>query len=303
MNYTEGLPRRARSISLLSQVFGDGGEILKIEGTLAEAIQRFNDNFRKEESFNGQVQQSITLLDSEIIDIVRNEEKLKNKLTELHISLHNYQMSRDYMMAKTNKLSELENMLRRSTLAGQLELLERASFHKSICSLQFCELEIHTEQKGNTVLIHKKMITLEPVSKFVVTCAAASTSEISTWHNRLAIQTTANSFLINNTIVTTEQLRNKTLANMMLRPISENEVLLGKFIIYGSNLQCLQAIDFMLNQKPLKCKALQSFSLPLDYEIEVNGRKLVQHIITRKGQLINNKWLEEFDVPLSNENF
>ena len=145
------------------------------------------------------------------------------------------------------------------------------------------------------------MVTLDPVSKVVVTCAAASTSEISTWHNRLAIQTTANSFLINNTIVTTEQLRNKTLANMMLRPISENEVLLGKFIIYGSNLQCLQAIDFMLNHKPLKCKALQSFSLPLDYEIEVNGRKLVQHIITRKGQLINNKWLEEFDVPLSNE--
>ena len=83
------------------QVFGDGEEILKIESTLAEAIQRFNDNFRKEETFNGQVQQSITLLDSEIIDIVRNEEKLKNKLTELHISLHNYQMSRDYMMAKT----------------------------------------------------------------------------------------------------------------------------------------------------------------------------------------------------------
>ena len=70
------------------------------------------------------------------------------------------------------------------------------------------------------------MITLDPVTKFVVTYAAASTSEISTWHNRLAIQTTTDGFLINNTIVTTEQLRNRTLANKMLRPISENEVLL-----------------------------------------------------------------------------
>ena len=44
VNYTEGLHRRTRGISFLSQVFGDGGEILKIENTLAEAIQKFNDN-------------------------------------------------------------------------------------------------------------------------------------------------------------------------------------------------------------------------------------------------------------------
>ena len=43
--------------------------------------------------------------------------------------------------------------------------------------------------------------------------------------------------------------------------------------------------------------------MPLDYEIEVNGRKIGQHIISRKGQLINNNWLKEFEVPLSNENF
>ena len=48
---------------------------------------------------------------------------------------------------------------------------------------------------------------------------------------------------------------------------------------------------------------MQSFNWPLDYEIEVNGRKIVQHIIYRKGQLINNNWLKEFEVPLSNEDF
>ena len=35
----------------------------------------------------------------------------------------------------------------------------------------------------------------------------------------------------------------------------------------------------------------------------MNGRRILQHIITRKGQLINNKWLKEFEVPLSNANF
>ena len=212
---------------------------------------------------------------------MNNEEKLKNKLIELHLGLHNYEVSRDYIMTKTNKLSELENMLERSILASQLEMLERASFHRSICSLSFCELEIHAEQKEDTVLIHKKVVTLEPNKKVMVTCAAASPTEISRWHNVLAVQTTANNFLLNNSIVTKEQLNNRTLANMKLRPISEKEVLLKNFIIDGQNLQCLQDVDFLLNNKPLQCKALQSFSLPINYEIEVDGRKIVQH--TRFG--------------------
>ena len=147
------------------------------------------------------------------------------------------------------------------------------------------------------------MITLDPISKFLITCAAVSKSEISIWHNRLAIQTSTDTFLINNTVVTTEQLQNKTLTNLKLRPISENKLLLGNFIIYGSTLQCLHAENFMLNQKLLTCNPLQTFALPLEYEIQLNGKKLVQHIIARKGQLLNNKWLDQFNVPRPKENF
>ena len=137
----------------------------------------------------------------------------------------------------------------------------------------------------------------------MITCAAATPTEISRWHNVLAVQTNANNFLLNNSIVTKEQLNNRTLANMKLRPISENEVLLKNFITHGKNLQCLQDVDFLLNNKPLQCKALQSFSLPINYEIEVDGKKIVQHVISRQGQLINKNWLKEFEVPLSNDNF
>ena len=147
------------------------------------------------------------------------------------------------------------------------------------------------------------MITLDPISKFLITCAAVSKSEISDWHNRLAIKTSTDTFLINNTVVSIEQLQNKTLANLKLRPISENELLLGIFIIYGSTLQCLHAENFMLNQKLLTCNPLQKFALPMEYEIELNGKKLVQHIIARKGQLLNNKWLDQFDFPRPQENF
>ena len=69
----------------MSQLFGDGDEILRLEGTLAEAISRFNSNFKKEEKFDKQVQKSLMGLDSEMTSIISNEEKLRNKMLQLHV--------------------------------------------------------------------------------------------------------------------------------------------------------------------------------------------------------------------------
>ena len=150
-NHTRSPIRKGRSVSLLSQLFGDGEEILKVEGTLAEAISRFNQNFKKEERFDNQVQKSLMGLDSEMTNIISNEEKLRNKMLELHLDLQQYRDSRDYIMTKSYKLSELEVMLERSILADQIKLLERASFHQTDCKLRFCELEIHAELKEEAV--------------------------------------------------------------------------------------------------------------------------------------------------------
>ena len=76
-NLTKYSKRTIRSVSLLSELFGDGAEILRLEGTLSEAISRFNTNFRKEEKFDHQVQQSLVELNSEMNSIMENEEKLK----------------------------------------------------------------------------------------------------------------------------------------------------------------------------------------------------------------------------------
>ena len=89
-NLTKDSKRTIRSVSLLSELFGDGAEILRLEGTLSEAISRFNTNFRKEEKFDHQVQQSLVDLSSEMNHIMENEEKLKHKLLQLHIELRQY---------------------------------------------------------------------------------------------------------------------------------------------------------------------------------------------------------------------
>ena len=267
----------------MSQLFGDGNEILKLEGTLAEAITRFNSNFKKEERFDNQVQKSLMELDSEMTSIISNEEKLRNKMLELHLDLQQYRDSRDYIMTKAYKLSELEVMLERSILADQIKLLERASFHQTDCKLRFCELEIHAELKGETVWVHRKLVTLKPTKRVLITCDAASPTRVSKWHNVIAVQTEAKNFLLNDSIVSEAQLSNKTLADAELRPIAKNEVLLNNFIIHGRSIQCLQDVEFKLNTHLLQCKALQSFILPETYEVEVAGKKMVQHVVSPRG--------------------
>ena len=132
---------------------------------------------------------------------------------------------------------------------------------------------------------------------------AVSRFEISSWHNSLAIMTSTDTFLIGKTVVSTEQLQNKTVANMKLRPFLEKELLLEAFNIYGNTLQCLSAESFLLNGKVLTCRPFETFVLPLEYEVQLNGKRLVHHIMVRRGQMLNNEWLDQFDFPRPQENF
>ena len=79
--------RVKRGVSLLSELFGDGTELIRLEGTLSEAINRYNMNFQKEEIFDNQVTKSLKDLDSELGHILDNEEKLKHRILRVQIEL------------------------------------------------------------------------------------------------------------------------------------------------------------------------------------------------------------------------
>ena len=137
------------------------------------------------------------------------------------------------MITKMYKLTELQFMLERSVLLDEISLLERASFHQTECRLGLCELQIYTELRGDSVWVHRRLVELKPTSKFLISCAAASPTRISTYHNVLAVQTEAGAILLNDSIVTRAQLSNQSFANVELRAISKKEVLLSNFIVYG----------------------------------------------------------------------
>ena len=98
-------------------------------------------------------------------------------------------------------------------------------------------------------------------------------------------------------MVTSDQLQNKSAANMELRPFLEREILLGAFNIYVDMLQCLSAVQFLLNGKQLTCKPLETFDLPPEYEVQFDGKRLVHHIMVKRGQMLAKEWLSHYNFP------
>ena len=101
---SKNITRVVRGVSLLSELFGDGTELLRLEGTLSEAINRYNTNFQREEAFDHQVTNSLMNLDSELGHILNNEEKLKHKILKVHIELRQNKNTYNFMITKMYKL-------------------------------------------------------------------------------------------------------------------------------------------------------------------------------------------------------
>ena len=295
--------RVRRGVSLLSELFGDGSELIRLEGTLSEAIQRYNINFKKEEIFDRQVTQGLRDLDLELGHILDNEEKLNHKILRVQIELRQTKNTYNFLVVKMYKLQELESMLKQSMLMDELDLLDRAVFHRTRCQLDKCELQIFSERQGSSVWVHRKVVELRPTSRLFISCKAASSNQISVYHHILADQSENGAVLLNDSIIQKAQLENESFVNRNLRPISKSEVVLGNFIIYGDKIQCLRKADFLLNSHMVKCEILESYSLPVEYTIEYEGQKIRHHITTRQGQLLNIKWLQDYDIPLDEEDF
>ena len=100
------------------------------------------------------------------------------------------------------------------------------------------------------------MKNLVPINKYLISCAAVSQYKVSVWHNILVTKTSQDTFLIGSDLVAGTQLKNKSAANMEVRSFLQKELLLGVFNIFGTTLQCLQAVQFVLNGQQLTWRSL-----------------------------------------------
>ena len=287
--------RKARDISILSRILGDGSELIKIEQSLSGAISTFNSDFKRVESFTHQVRSSLQLLDEEMFTLLKSEGKIKSHMIDLELEIVDARNRMEYIIIKLQHLGSINQMLQETRLPEILDLLQRAALHLNICQLSGCETGIHTTSKNDSIFLHRTLVSLIPVERFLIECRAVSIFKISHYHNSVATKTSMGSYLINTTLVSELDLKNETIVNSEVRTIRNSELHLGVFNIYGHNLQCLKQIKFYLNGELLACNILDVFPLPQDYVVEYGKRKLAEHKIVRQGQeKVLQTWLGSY---------
>ena len=297
--------RKRREISVFSQIFGQGNELIKIENTLHAAIDSFNKNFKKVSQFDNQVKSSMKILEDDFSQIAREEELLKSHLIELEIRLSATHDRFYYSFLKLQHLMALEAILKQSLISDHLKMLERAIFHQNYCTVEQCETEIYGQLSEGKILIHKKLVSLVPIRKFLITCACFSSFQISTLHNSLAAKTEMGAYLVTSTLIKMTDLKNKSFVDATIRPLLQSEILLGVFHVYGNfKLQCLDRITFLLNGQTITCERLQIFDLPNNFLIVYGNKELRSQKLIGQNQKVARSWLKYFrfhNIPSSLE--
>merc|ERR1712237_198833 len=291
--------KERHSANLLSFLLGDGKQMNEIEQTLKDSIDHYNANFQKLKVFDDQIVDTFQTMDKEITNLENLEIHLQDKIAEINRFTKMNDIKMQYLLVKLQHASALHRLLTESKLLQNLGLLERALFSANQCTISTCEINISAELIGSKVLIHREILELKPVMKFLVSCRAVSTSTVPQLHNQLAEQTQSGDFLIGTQIYTPELLSNASVVNGQARLLTISEKLLGSFHHYQSSvinkIQCLKHLQFTLNDRELDCIELQIFELPEEFILQANGEELRSQKLVEARQRVAVGWIREYE--------
>ena len=291
--------KEKRSANLLSFLLGDGKQLNEIENTLKASIDHYNANFKKLKVFDDQIITNFRNLDKEITSLEKIEVHLQDKIAEISRFSKLQDIKLQYLLVKLQHSSTLHRLLTESKLLQNLRLLERALFSVNECTISICELTISAELLGTKVMVHREVLELRPVKKFLVSCRALSITLVPKLHNQLAEKTQSGNYLIGTKIYTEELLSNATVVNSAVRLLTTSERLLGSFHHFKASgvnvIQCLEQLTFTLNNKDLECTELQTFQLPEKFTLHANGEELRSQKLVETRQRVAVSWLRDFE--------
>ena len=291
--------KEKRSANLLSFLLGDGKQLNEIENTLKASIDHYNANFKKLKVFDDQIIANFRNMDKEITSLEKIEVHLQDKIAEISRFSKLQDIKLQYLLVKLQHSSTLHRLLTESKLLQNLRLLERALFSVNECTISVCELTISAELHGTKVMVHREILELRPVKKFLVSCRALSITLVPKLHNQLAEKTQSGNYLIGTKIYTEELLSNATVVNSAVRLLTTSERLLGSFHHFKASgvnvIQCLEQLTFTLNNKDLECTELQTFQLPEKFTLHANGEELRSQKLVETRQRVAVSWLRDFE--------
>ena len=291
--------KKRRSANLLSFLIGDGRQMNAIETTLKDSINHYNTNFQKLKVFDDQIVDTFQTMNKEITNLANLEDKIEDKIAQLNRFTKMNDIKMQYLLVKLQHASALHRLLTESKLLDNLAILERALFSANQCTIRTCEINISAELIGSKVLIHREILELKPVMKYLVSCMAVSTSTVPQLHNQLAERTQSGDFLIGTQLYTPELLSNASVVNEQARLLTISEKLLGSFHHYQSEginmIQCLESLQFTLNGRELECKPLTIYTLPEEFILQANGEELRSQKLVEARQRVAVGWIREYE--------
>ena len=291
--------KNRRSANLLSFLIGDGRQLNEIEQTLKESIEHYNNNFQKLKVFDDKIVDTFQTMSKEITNLANLEDKIEDKIAQLKRFTKMNDIKMQYLLVKLQHASAIHRLLTESRLLDNLAILERALFSANQCTIRSCEINISAELIGSKVLIHREILELKPVMKYLISCMAITTTTVPSLHNQLAERTQSGDYLIGTKLYNNHQLSNTSVVNENARLITVAEKLLGAFHHYQSEginmIQCLEELQFTLNDKELHCKPLTEYTLPEEFVLKANEEELRSQKLVEARQRIAIGWIREYE--------
>ena len=289
------MSRVTRSISVGSFLLGEGSSILELQTSLHDTISNYNVNFKNLEHFDNTLIKSLTAIEDDIQRMESTEVNLKDEFLQLRQQLDFTYNHFHFVSLKQQHVQALSDILVKSDIHENLELLERSLFGNNYCTFLSCETKIYAIRNESIIKVHTEVLNLEPKTMMLVTCKAVSSSHVSVMHNKLA-SLNGETLILENSVIPISQLSNETIVNKNLRFLKAEEILLDTFHLYGTDkIQCLSEADFLLNSAKTSCFALQTIQLPEKFLVEYKGARISKEQMISHIKFVANSWLSNYD--------
>jgi formyltetrahydrofolate synthetase len=126
--------RKIRSVSIWSYLLCEGSSILDLENSLHNTIDQFNSNFQSMVDFDDNLVASLSSLQNDIEGIGNQELNLHDAYLQMKQELEYTKNHFSYLTLKTQHIQAMEDILHKSELHENLNILQRAIFSSNVCN-------------------------------------------------------------------------------------------------------------------------------------------------------------------------
>ena len=174
---------RSKRSSWLGFLLSDGAQVDALSSSLSETIDSYNTNFNKIQDIDKKLIIKFNELALKLSDMSSTEHLFRDLILSIQIQQQQDKNSQIYFNLKSHHMTAILNMLEKSTLHEEIDIIQRSLFHQNQCGLVFCETDIFSRREQGKIVVHRELLKLAPSMDLYVQCKALSPTHVSQYHN------------------------------------------------------------------------------------------------------------------------